>query len=96
MTGPIFFIAIIVIVAVLPAIIGWKLSQKRDQIVRMASTILAGQFILTPAMALIALSENRVGDENPVQTIVIYAVMALTISIMTFVILEIRKTRHDK
>ncbi len=96
MTGPIVFIGIIVMVAAFPAIIGWKLSQKRDQLVRMASTILAGQFILTPGMALIAFSEDRAGDENPVQTIVIYAAMALMISIMTFVILEIRQTRHDK
>ncbi|WP_108810116.1 hypothetical protein [Sphingorhabdus sp. Alg231-15] len=96
MTGPIVFIAIVVLVAALPAIAGWKLSQKRDQFVRMASTILAGQLILTPGMALIAFSEDRAGDENPLQTVIIYAAMALMISIMTFVILEIRKTRQDK
>lgn len=96
MTGPIFYIALIVALVVLPAIAGWKLGQKHDQFVRMASTILAGQLILTPGIALIAFSEDRAGDENPLQTMIIYAAMALVISIMTFAILEIRKTQRDK
>ncbi|MEP3224618.1 MAG: hypothetical protein ABJO01_01495 [Parasphingorhabdus sp.] len=96
MTGPIFFIVIIVMVAALPALAGWKLSQKRDQFVRMVSTIGAGQLILTPGIAMTAFSENRAHDENPIQTIVIYAAMALVISIMTFAIMEIRKTSKDK
>ncbi|QTD56327.1 hypothetical protein [Parasphingorhabdus cellanae] len=96
MTGPIVFIAIIAIVVAFPAVAGWKLSQKRDQFVRMANTILAGQLILTPGMALIAFSEDRANDENPVQTVVIYAAMALVISIMTFTIMEIRKTSQGK
>lgn len=96
MTGPIIFIAIMAALVVFPAIVGWKLSQKSEQFVRMASTIFAGQLILTPAMGLIAFSEDRANDENPVQTVIIYAAMALMISIMTFVIFEIRKTRKDR
>lgn len=96
MTGPILFIAIVAALVVFPAIVGWKLRQKSEQFVRMASTIFAGQLILTPAMAFIAFSEDRANDESPVQTVIIYAAMALMISIMTFVILEVRKTRQDK
>lgn len=77
MTGPIFFIAMIVIVVALPTIAGWKLSQKHEQFVRMASTILAGQLILTPGIVLLAFSEDRNFGENPLKAVIIYAAMAL-------------------
>lgn len=96
MTGPIFFIILLFALVAFPAVAGWKLSQKCDQFVRMASTIVAGQLIVTPGIILIAFSEDRVGDENPIQTMIIYAAMALVISIMTFAILEIKKTRRDR
>lgn len=96
MIAPIFFIALIVLLVALPAFAGWSLSQKYDQHIRMLCTILLGQMILTPGMLLIAFSENRAMDENPVKTVLVYAGMALVISIMTFAILEIRKTRKGK
>jgi O-antigen/teichoic acid export membrane protein len=96
MTGPIFFIILIIALAAFPAFAGWKFSQNKDQFVRMASTIVAGQMIVTPGIILIAFSEDRAGDESPMQTMIIYAAMALVISIMTFAILEIRKTGQDK
>lgn len=85
-----------VVVVALPAIAGWKFSQKHEQFIRMASTIFAGQIILTPGIAFLAFSEDRNFGENPLKAVIIYAAMALMISIMTFVILEIRKTRQDK
>lgn len=96
MNGPIFFIALIVIVVAFPAFIGWKFKQKSDQFVRMASTIVAGQVILTPGILWLAYSEDRNFGDNPLKAIIIYAAMALMISIMTFVIMEIRKTSQDK
>ncbi|MEO9600847.1 hypothetical protein [Parasphingorhabdus sp.] len=80
----------------LPAFAGWSLSQKYDQPIRMICTILLGQMILTPGMLLITLSDNQAMTENPTKTVMVYAAMALMISIMTFVILEIRKTRLGK
>ncbi|GAB5481429.1 MAG: hypothetical protein Pars92KO_11860 [Parasphingorhabdus sp.] len=96
MNGPIFFIALIVIVVAFPAFIGWKFKQKSDQFVRMASTIVAGQVILTPGILWLAYSEDRNFGDSPLKAIIIYAAMGLMISIMTFVIMEIRKTSQDK
>ncbi|WP_109357028.1 hypothetical protein [Sphingorhabdus sp. EL138] len=96
MTGPIFFIALIVIIVALPAFAGWKFKQKSDQFVRMASTIVAGQLILTPGISWLAYSEDRNFGDDPLKAIIIYAAMALMISIMTFAIMEIRKTSQKK
>lgn len=96
MIGPIFYILLIFALVALPAFAGWKLSRKHGQSVRMAGTILAGQLILTPAVAFIAFSKDRVAGESPVQTVLIYAAMALVISIMTFAVLEIKNTHKSK
>ncbi len=90
MTGPIVYIALLALVVALPAVAGWKLGRKSEQFPRMAGTILGGQLILTPAMAIIAFSGDAPISENPLRTVLIYAAMALVISIMTFAILEIK------
>lgn len=87
---------VIFLLVALPSTVGWKLVQKHDQFIRMAGAIVAGQMILTPGIVLIAFSEQRAGDENPAQTMIIYGAMALVISIMTFAILEIKKTHKDR
>tara|TARA_R110000772_G_scaffold175833_4_gene287577 strand:- start:573 stop:842 length:270 start_codon:yes stop_codon:yes gene_type:complete len=81
---------------ILPAIGGWKYSQKKEQFVRMGATILGGQAIATPVMGFIAFSAERAHDESPLKSVIIYAAMALVISIMTFAILEIKKTHQGK
>ena len=96
MTGPILFMVLLGVMVVLPACIGWKLGQKKEQFARMASTILCGQAIATPVMGFIAFSTDRAHDENPLKSVIIYAAMALVISIMTFAILEIKKTHQGK
>ncbi|MEP2104063.1 MAG: hypothetical protein ABJP02_13430 [Parasphingorhabdus sp.] len=96
MTGPIFFIVMMVVVVTLPSIVGWKLSKKYQQFGRMAATALAGQLIMTPVILWLAYSEDRNFGENPLKAVTIYAAMALMISIMTFVILEIKNTRKGK
>ncbi|GAB5486529.1 MAG: hypothetical protein Pars2KO_00990 [Parasphingorhabdus sp.] len=96
MTSPIFYIVLIVVLAALPATVGWNVAKKREQFGRMAGAIIGGQTLLTPGIALIAFSEDRAADENPLQTIIIYGAMALAISIMTFVFLEIRKTHRER
>ncbi|MGB5723657.1 MAG: hypothetical protein WBM39_04520 [Parasphingorhabdus sp.] len=96
MIGPIFYILLIFVVVALPAVGGWKLSQKHGQLIRMAGTILAGQLILTPAVAYIAFFKVKVAGEHPAQTALIYAAMALVVSIMTFVVLEMKNTHKSK
>ncbi|WP_417621781.1 hypothetical protein [Parasphingorhabdus sp.] len=96
MIVPIFFILLIVLLVALPAIAGWKLSRNHGQFARMAGTILAGQMILTPGIIFISISKATVAGENPVRTMIIYAGMALVISIMTFAVLEIKNTPKRK
>ncbi|MEW4466914.1 hypothetical protein AB1K62_03675 [Parasphingorhabdus sp. JC815] len=96
MTGSIFFIALLAILAALPAIGGWKLGQKYEQFTRMACTILGGQLILTTGVGLIVLFGGGPDGANPLRTVIIYAAMALAISIMTFAILEMKNTGGKK
>lgn len=96
MIGPIFYILLIILLVALPAMAGWKLSKKHGQSIRMAGTILAGQLILTPGIAYIAFSQATSAEGTPVQTAIIYAAMALVISIMTFVVLEIKNPQKTK
>ncbi|ATW04787.1 hypothetical protein [Sphingorhabdus sp. YGSMI21] len=96
MIGPIFYILLVFALVAAPAFAGWKLSRKRGQSIRMAITIVAGQFILTPAVALLAFSADPGLYESPAKSTVIYSAMAVAISIMTFVILEMKNTRRDK
>ncbi|WP_430414400.1 hypothetical protein [Parasphingorhabdus sp.] len=96
MTGPIFYIVLIFLVVAFPATLGWKLTRQREQFGRMAGAIIAGQMILTPAVAWMSLSAEPVTDDNPIRTMIIYGVMALMISIMTFVVLEIKKSHKEK
>ncbi|MEH6756751.1 MAG: hypothetical protein V7676_04480 [Parasphingorhabdus sp.] len=94
MIGPIIFMVLLGVMVVLPAFTGWKWSQKKEQFVRMGATILGGQAIATPVMGFIAFSAERAHDESPFKSVIIYASMALVISIMTFAILEIKKTHR--
>ncbi|WP_373492052.1 hypothetical protein [Parasphingorhabdus sp.] len=96
MIGPIFYIVLIFALVALPAIAGWKLSRKQGQFTRMAGTIAAGQMILTPGIIWIVYSTGSGPDQNPVRTIIIYAGMAIVISIMTFAVLEIKNTRRNR
>ncbi|MEH6716160.1 hypothetical protein [Parasphingorhabdus flavimaris] len=96
MIGPIFYILLIFALVAAPAYAGWKLSRNQGQSIRMAGTIVAGQLILTPAVAYISFSQGEGASGNPVQTSLIYAAMALVISIMTFAILEIKNTHKNK
>ncbi|MGB5484460.1 hypothetical protein [Parasphingorhabdus sp.] len=96
MIGPIFYILLIFVVVALPAIGGWKLGQEHGQSIRMAGTILAGQLILTPAVAYTGFFKDKVAGENPAQTALIYAAMALMVSIMTFVVLEMKNSHKSK
>ena len=96
MIAPIFYILLIVLLVALPAIAGWKLSRRHGQSIRIAGTILAGQLILTPVMAFLSFSKDGVAGESPFRTVMIYASMAIVISIMTFVVLEIKNTRKEK
>ena len=94
MIGPIFYILLIFALVAAPGYAGWKLSRNQGQSIRMAGTIVAGQLILTPAVAYISFSQGEGASGNPVQTSLIYAAMALVISIMTF--LEIKNTHKNK
>ena len=96
MIAPIFYILLIVLLVALPAIAGWKLSRRHGQSIRIAGTIFAGQLILTPGMAFLSFSNGGVAGESPFRTVMIYASMAIVISIMTFAILEIKNTRKEK
>ena len=96
MIGPIFYILLIFLLVSVPAILGWKLSRNHGQFTRMAGTILAGQLILTPGIILISVFTEQADKSNPVRTMIIYAAMALVISIMTFAILEIKNTPKRK
>ena len=94
MSGPIIYIALLALLVTLPAIAGWKLSRKYEQFPRMAGAILGGQLLLTPGMAIIAFSGAAPISGNPLRTVIIYAAMALVISIMTFVILEMKNGKQ--
>lgn len=96
MTGSIFFIALLAVLAALPAIAGWKIGQKYDQFGRMAFTILGGQLILTPGVGLIIFTGGGPDGANPLRTVIVYAAMALVIAIMTFAILEMKNTGSSK
>lgn len=96
MTGPIFFVVIIVAITVLPAIAGWSLSQNQGHGIRMVATLLAGQIIITPAIAFVAFAQDRAQDENPVKTVMMYAAMALVASIMTFAIREMIRMQKQE
>ena len=96
MIAPLFFIVVIFVLVALPAALGWKLVRNHDQSVRMAGAVLAGQIILTPGVAYFSLVTGDGGGDNPMRTVLIYAGMALVISIMTFAILEIKNTRASK
>jgi hypothetical protein len=96
MIGPILFILLIVVLASLPAFAGWRFGQRYKQSRRMACAILAGQSIVTPGVILIAYSGALATNVNLIKTIVVYAAMTLMVSITTFVILEMKKTRHGK
>lgn len=96
MTGPIFFVVMIVAITVLPAIAGWSLSQKQGHGIRMAATLMAGQMIITPTIAFMVFARDRAQDENPVKTVMMYAAMALVASIMTFAIREMIRMQKQK
>ena len=96
MIGPILFVVFIVALAALPAFAGWRYGQKYEQSRRMACAILAGQAIVTPGVILIAYSGALATDVNLLKTVIVYAAMALVVSITTFVILEMKKTQRGK
>ncbi|WP_417596201.1 hypothetical protein [Parasphingorhabdus sp.] len=96
MIGPIFYILLVFALVVGPAFAGWKLSRKHGQSVRMAGTVMAGQLVLTPVMAYIIFSKSTIVADNPVKTALTYAAMGVVISIMTFVVLEIRNTTKSR
>ena len=96
MIGPIFYILLIFLLVSVPAILGWKLSRNHGQFTRMAGTILAGQAILTPGVIYITLSKPQIAEGSHIKTMLIYACMALVISIMTFVILEMKNRPKQK
>jgi len=96
MIGPIFFVLILAAAAVLPALAAWSLFRNRSQSLRLLATILGGQVLVTPAIALIAFSEDRTGDEDPVKTVLIYAGMALVFSIMTLAMREMVRIRNER
>lgn len=95
MIGPIFYILLIFALVAAPAVAGWKLSRKHAQSIRMAGTVLAGQLLLTPVVAYITFSKSSIAADNPVKTALTYAAMGVVISIMSFVVLEIRNTRKN-
>lgn len=96
MIGAVFFILVLAVAAILPAMAGWSLSKNNTQSMRMLATLLGGQILVTPAIMLIAFSNDRANDEDPIRTIVIYAGMALVFSIMTFAIREMVKVQKEK
>lgn len=96
MIGALFFILVLAAAAILPALAAWSFSRKSSHSVRLFSTLIGGQILVTPAIALIAFSENRAGDENPIQTLLIYCGMALVFSIMTFAVREMVRVQNEK
>ena len=96
MTGPLFFAALAILAVAVPAVAAWKLRQKSSQNIRMISTILAGQLFLTPGILWLAYSEDRNFGDQPVTAILVYMLMAVTLSIMAFAILEMRKMSRNK
>lgn len=96
MIGAVFFILVLAVAAVLPAMAGWSLSKNNTQSMRMLATLLGGQILVTPAILLIAFSNDRANDEDPIRTVVIYAGMALVFSIMTFAIREMVKVQKER
>ncbi|HEY9090555.1 hypothetical protein [Parasphingorhabdus sp.] len=96
MSGPIIYIALLVVLAAFPAYAGWKFSRKREQFGRMAGTILGGQLIVTPGMALITLTGGTPDGASALRTVLVYAAMALAISIMIFAILEMKNAGSSK
>ena len=96
MIGPIFYILLIFALVAAPAVAGWKLSRKHAQSIRMAGTVLAGQLLLTPVVAYITFSKSSIAADNPVKTALTYAAMGVVISIMSFVVLEIRDTTDSR
>ncbi|MEP2988906.1 MAG: hypothetical protein ABJN65_13025 [Parasphingorhabdus sp.] len=96
MIGAVFFILVLAVGAVLPAMAGWSLFKNKVQSMRMFATLLGGQILVTPVIMLIAFSNDRANDEDPIRTVVIYAGMALVFSIMTFAIREMVKVQKER
>lgn len=95
MTGPLFFVVAAACMIILPAIAGWSLSQKQGLAARMFATLLGGQLILTPAIIFFTFAQDQAADGNPIRTVIVYAMMALMISIMTFVIREMMRAQRQ-
>ena len=96
MIGPIFFFVLLALVVILPALGGWLIARKYEMGIRFFGTALGGQIIILPLIALITLSNKTNSNESPLQTTIVYASMALVISIMIFAIMEMRKVRRKK
>ena len=96
MTGPIFFFILLALVVILPALGGWFIAKKYEMGIRFFGTALGGQVIILPFIMFVTLSNKTNSNDSTLKTIIIYASMALVISIMTFAIMEMRKVRSNK
>ncbi len=96
MIGPIVFVLILALSAILPALIAWSIFRKNRHLVRLLAALLGGQIIVTPAIALIAFSKDRAGDEDPLKTVLLYCGMALILSIMTFAVREMIRVQSER
>lgn len=96
MIGAIIFILIIAFGAVLPALAAWSFGRNKSHSTRLLLTLIGGQVLVTPGVALITFSADRATDENPVRTLLVYGGMALVFSIMTFAIREMINVQNNK
>ena len=96
MIGAVVFILIIALGAVLPALGAWSFSRDSSHSIRLLATLIGGQILVTPGVALLAFSANSASDQNPVRTLLVYGGMALVFSIMTFAIREMINVQNNK
>lgn len=96
MIGPILFLLMLAVAVIIPALMAWSLFLSRPHFQRLLATMAGGQILVMPAIAMIAFSQDRSDDEDPIKTVLIYAGMALVFSIMTFAIREMVKVQRKK